>query len=138
MNVLKKTLVVDDSEQLVLMYRMILLRYRCAVVDARNGQEALYRLAGNPDTNLILLDIHMPLMGGLDFIKAVKMQERCREIPIIIASTAGMEDAAREGLALGAHGCLVKPFTASALHAEIEKLYPAFAPDAFREFAGTR
>lgn len=69
---LKKVLVIDDSALIHQMYKMVLMRYKCDIVDALNGQDGLDKLAKNPDTNMILLDINMPLMNGLEFIKKVK------------------------------------------------------------------
>ncbi|MDA8423332.1 MAG: response regulator [Nitrospiraceae bacterium] len=71
MNALKKILIIDDLPELHLIYKMMLLRYQCEIISALNGQDGLDRLAKHPDIDLILLDINMPLMTGLDFIRAV-------------------------------------------------------------------
>ena len=71
---LKKVLVVDDSALIHQMYKMVLMRYKCEIVDALNGQDGLDKLAKNPDANLVLLDINMPLMNGLDFIKKATIE----------------------------------------------------------------
>jgi len=122
---LKKVLVVDDSALIHQMYKMVLMRYRCAIIDALNGQEGLDKLENNSDANLILLDINMPLMNGLEFIKKLKEIGKFNHIPIIIVSTEGKEEDTMRGLALGAKGYVKKPFQPSDLHALIEKLYPA-------------
>jgi two-component system chemotaxis response regulator CheY len=122
---IKKVLVVDDSALIHQMYKMVLMRYKCEIVDALNGQDGLDKLAKNPDADLVLLDINMPLMNGLEFIKKVKEAGKYGQIPIIIVSTEGKEEDTERGLALGASGYVKKPFEPSKLHALIEKLCPA-------------
>ena len=122
---LKKVLVVDDSALIHQMYKMVLMRYKCQIVDALNGQDGLDTLAKNPDADLILLDINMPVMNGLDFIKKVKALGSFDHIPIVLVSTEGKEEDTMRGLALGAKGYVKKPFQPSDLHQLIEKFYPA-------------
>lgn len=122
---LKKVLVVDDSALIHQMYKMVLMRYRCEIVDAMNGQDGLDKLAKNKDVNMILLDINMPVMNGLEFIKKVKAMEEYSGIPIVMVSTEGKEEDTLRGLALGAKGYVKKPFQPSDLHAIIEKIYPS-------------
>ena len=121
---LKKVLVVDDSALIHQMYKMVLMRYKCAIVDALDGQDGLDKLAKNTDINLVLLDINMPVMNGLDFIKKVKEMGTYSHIPIIIVSTEGKEEDTMKALSLGAKGYVKKPFQPSDLHGLIEKLYP--------------
>ncbi len=122
---LKKVLVIDDSALIHQMYKMVLMRYKCDIVDALNGQDGLDKLAKNPDTDMILLDINMPLMNGLEFIKKVKGLGTYDHIPIIIVSTEGKEEDTMRGLSLGAKGYVKKPFQPSDLHTLIEKLFPS-------------
>jgi two-component system chemotaxis response regulator CheY len=122
---LKKVLVVDDSALIHQMYKMVLMRYKCQIVDALNGQDGLEKLAKNSDVDLILLDINMPVMNGLDFIKKVKELGSYDHIPIVLVSTEGKEEDTMRGLALGAKGYVKKPFQPSDLHQLIEKFYPA-------------
>ncbi len=124
---LKKVLVVDDSALIHQMYKMVLMRYKCQIVDALNGQDGLDKLAKNTDADLILLDINMPVMNGLDFIKKVKALGAYDHIPIVLVSTEGKEEDTMRGLALGAKGYVKKPFQPSELHQLIEKFYPAEA-----------
>jgi len=121
----KKIMVVDDSNLIHHMYKMVLMRYRCPVVHAMNGQDAINKLAQNLDVGLVLVDINMPVMGGLDFIKQVKEMEEYNHIPIVIVSTEGKEEDTKRGLALGAKGYVTKPFQPSDLHAMIDSVCPA-------------
>jgi two-component system chemotaxis response regulator CheY len=122
---IKKVLVIDDSALIHQMYKMVLMRYKCEIVDALNGQDGLDKLAKNPDADMVLLDINMPVMNGLEFIKKAKELGKYNHIPIIIVSTEGKEEDTMKGLALGAKGYVKKPFQPSDLHALIDKLYPS-------------
>lgn len=120
--VLKKILVVDDSAAIHQTYQIILARYKCPVLTAINGQEGLNKLTQNPDTNLLIVDMHMPRMNGHEFIKRVKEQEVFKNIPIIAVISRG-EDDSQEVHQL-AEGILKKPFTSGEIHLEIERLFP--------------
>ena len=117
MNLLK-VLVVDDSAALQT-YKVTLSRYQGHIIPALSGQEGLSFLASNPDTNLLIVDIKMPHLNGLEFIQKVKEQEAFSNIPIIIVGTRGREDDAREALAF-AQGNL----TSNEIHTLIESLFP--------------
>jgi two-component system chemotaxis response regulator CheY len=122
---LKKVIAVDDSALIHQMYKMVLMRYRCPIVAAKSGQNALDMLVKNPDADLLLVDINMPVMNGLDFIKKVKALRIYDHIPIVIVSTEGREEDTKRGLALGAAGYLTKPVQPSDLHALIESICPS-------------
>ncbi len=109
------------------MYKMVLMRYKCMVINALNGRDGLDQLEKHPDANLILLDINMPLMNGLEFIKKVREIGKYDHVPIIIVSTEGKEEDTMRGLALGARGYVKKPFQPSDLHTLIAKLCPTTA-----------
>jgi len=119
-----KILLIDDSALIQQMYRMVLSRYKCHLVTANNGQDGLDKLSRNTDVGLILVDINMPVMNGLEFIEKVNEGGTYRHIPIVIVSTEGKEEDTQKGIALGAKAYLKKPFQPSALHALIEKLCP--------------
>jgi two-component system, chemotaxis family, chemotaxis protein CheY len=121
---LKKVLVIDDSNLIHQMYRMVLMRYRCKIIHAQNGQDAMEKLTKDSDVNLILVDINMPVMNGLDFIRKIKETGKYEHIPIVIVSTEGREEDTQRGIALGARGYVKKPFQPSELHALIDTLYP--------------
>jgi CheY-like chemotaxis protein len=122
---MKKVLIVDDSVLIHQMYKMVLMRYKCTFVIAQNGKAGLDKLAQHPDVDLVLLDINMPVMNGLEFIKKVKELGTYEHIPIVISSTEGKEEDTKRGIALGASGYATKPVQASELHALIKELLPA-------------
>jgi two-component system, chemotaxis family, chemotaxis protein CheY len=120
---LKKILVVDDSSLIHQMYRLVLNRYNCSTVDAMNGQEALDLLAVQGDVDLILLDINMPVMNGLQFMEKAARTGIVKRIPVIIISTEGKEADTIRGLELGACGHLKKPFNPASLHEMIDRIF---------------
>jgi len=122
---LKKVMVVDDSALIHQMYKMALQRYKCTIITAKNGQAALDLLAQHPDIDLILLDINMPIMNGLEFLGKIKDLGSYSRIPIIIQSTEGKEEDTKRGMDLGAAAYVTKPVQTGALHNLIEKLVPA-------------
>ena len=121
----KKILLIDDSALIHQMYRMVLMRYKCQLVAANNGQDGMEKLLRNADVGLVLVDINMPVMNGLEFIRKVTEAGTYGHIPIVIVSTEGKEEDTRKGLALGAKAYLTKPFQPSELHAVIEEFCPA-------------
>ena len=74
---LRKILAVDDSALIHQMYKLFLSRYKnCKLVSAMNGLEALDKLAQEEGIDLILLDINMPVMNGLEFLQRVQKEVR--------------------------------------------------------------
>jgi len=123
MSELNKILIVDDSQLIHSMYRLVLNRYKsCKIVDAMNGLEALDVLSKENDFNLILLDINMPVMNGLQFMEKIKNENIYKQIPIIVISTEGKEEDTLRALQLGAAGYVVKPFKPHMLYELIEKI----------------
>ena len=120
---LNKILIVDDSQLIHSMYRLVMNRYKdCKIVDAMNGLEALDILSRENDFSLILLDINMPVMNGLQFMEKVKAENLYKHIPIIVISTEGKEEDTLRALKLGAAGYVVKPFKSHMLYDLIEKI----------------
>lgn len=122
-----KILAVDDVEMNLAMLKFMLADLDCAFLKAGNGQEALDILEHNPDTDIILLDLEMPVMDGFETLTRLKRSDRFREIPVIVV-TAGKHEILRT-LALGANDFLPKPADKAELklrvknHARSKKLF---------------
>ncbi len=108
-----RALIVDDSG---VMRKIVERSLRQAGVDlaevweAANGLEALALLQGKtPD--LILSDINMPTMDGLEFVKQLAAVESARGVPVVMITTEGSESRVVEALSCGARGYIRKPFT---------------------------
>src|SRR5512140_3508062 len=120
---LTKILIIDDSQLIHSMYTLVLNRYNgCRIVDAMNGLEALDVLSREYDFDLILLDINMPVMNGIQFMEKIRKENLYRQIPIVVISTEGKEEDTLRALKLGAWGYIVKPFKPHMLYELIEKV----------------
>ncbi len=116
----RKVLVVDDSKLMHKMYEVMLRRY--PLVYASDGREALDRLREHADVDLILLDINMPNMNGLEFLAAMREEGSLGRIPVIVVSTEGRDDDAARGIAAGALAYIKKPFTGGEIMEVIARL----------------
>ena len=89
-------------------------------VEAANGFEAL-RILPREKVDLIITDINMPDINGLELVSFIRSNENYRETPLFIISTEGSERDREKGLALGANAYLVKPFAPDHLQALIRE-----------------
>jgi CheY-like chemotaxis protein len=119
---LRKVLIINDSAQTHQAFKMMLNRYKCETITALDGQKAMHQLTRNPDVNLLIVDLNMPDMSGMEFIRRLKEHETYNHIPIIALSSNYMHCDAGEVSAF-AQGNLRKPFTSSELHAMIGTLF---------------
>ena len=108
-----KALIVDDSS---VMRKIIERSLRQAgielseVFEAANGGEALAAL-GRTKVDLILSDINMPIMDGLEFVRQLQGVAEAKNIPVVMITTEGSESNVMQALSLGAKGYIRKPFT---------------------------
>ncbi len=106
-------LIVDDSS---VMRKIVERSLRQAgielekVVEASNGAEALAAFNANT-IDLILCDINMPVMDGLEFVKEATKLEKAKGVPIVMITTEGSESHVVQALSAGARGYIRKPFT---------------------------
>lgn len=77
------------------------------VIEAKNGSDAIGQLKSRGDIDLILLDIIMPVMGGIEMLKVVRADDNLKQLPIIVLTTD--ETKKSEALEFGANGFLMKP-----------------------------
>ena len=87
------------------------------VLEAQNGSDAIGVLKSRDDIDLILLDIIMPIMGGLEMLKVVRADTSLRQVPIIVLTTD--ETKKSEALEYGANGFLMKPIRSDELMKKI-------------------
>ena len=109
-----RALIVDDSS---VMRKIVERSLRqagiglSAVIEAGNGAEALSALQEGK-VDLILCDINMPVMDGLEFVKQLAGVENAKDVPVIMITTEGSESHVVQALSCGAKGYIRKPFTA--------------------------
>ena len=116
----RKVLIVDDSKLLHRMFEMMLRQY--PLVHAYDGREGLVRLSENADIDLVLLDVNMPHMNGIEVLSAMKADPRFASIPVVLITTEGSEEQTDRGLALGASEYVKKPFRNEELLAVVQRL----------------
>lgn len=122
MGLKKSFLVVDDSATMRQLIVMTLKKMGCTLIsEAANGKAGLEKLAASP-VDVVLTDIDMPEMNGLEFIQQARPQ--FPNLPIIILSTHGDDTTRDKGLALGANDYLTKPLSGSKLTDVLERIFP--------------
>jgi len=89
---------------------------------AYDGREALDLLRRDTDVDLVLLDLMMPHLSGLDVLAAMKADDRLHDLPSIILTAAGQEQQHHRALELGASEFLTKPFSPKKLYARAAEL----------------
>lgn len=104
----KKILLVDDSSTALMIERMMLDKSAYEVVTARDGREGVEKArAERPD--LILMDVVMPNMTGLEACKALRENDTTKDIPIILVTTRGERETIEQGFACGCSDYVTKP-----------------------------
>ena len=108
----------DDMINLKLLKSMLKKSGRVSeVIEAKNGSDAIGVLKSRDDIDLILLDIIMPIMGGIEMLKVVRADDNLRQLPIIVLTTD--ETKKSEALEFGANGFLMKPIRSDDLISKI-------------------
>jgi len=122
-NANKKILVVDDSSLMRNFAKGSLKQLKLNNVDeAENGEEALLKLK-KKRYDLILSDLHMPNMNGLELLKAVRSDSNLKDIPFIIMTLDGKKDLLLEAVKEGLNDYLMKPVTAGPLGQKLKKVF---------------
>jgi len=103
----KKILVIDDEESIREIYRREFTNNGLDVEVAKDGEEGLL-MAAEKTPSLILLDIMLPKMSGIDVLKSLKQNPLTKKIPTLLLTNLGEETIIKEGFELGADGYLLK------------------------------
>ena len=105
----KQILIVEDDVRNVFALSAVLEPKGAAVAIARNGREALDYLRGHPDVDLVLMDIMMPEMDGLEATREVRKDPALAKLPIVALTAKAMADDREKCLAAGANDYIAKP-----------------------------
>ena len=123
MDQLSKMLVVDDSAT---MRKIIMRALRQAgfdldsVLQASNGVEALHCLESNSAVGLILCDVNMPEMNGIELVRNIRKTHTAEALPIIMITTEGGDAMRNEAMSEGANGYISKPFKSETIVTTLE------------------
>ena len=117
----KTVLVVDDSASMRQTLKITFSTAGYDVLEASDGKEGVKCLDGRK-IHLIISDVNMPNMGGIEFVKTVKQTPAYRFTPIMMLTTEAEDDKKRQGQEAGAKAWMVKPFRPEQLLAAVAKL----------------
>jgi two-component system, chemotaxis family, chemotaxis protein CheY len=113
-------LVVDDSLMVRQQVGRALGGAGFTIVEASDGVDALEKLAAFPHTKLVVCDVNMPRMNGIEFLESLATNASAP--PVVMLTTEGQPDIIHRARALGAKGWIVKPFKADLLVAAAKRL----------------
>jgi two-component system chemotaxis response regulator CheY len=114
-------LIVDDSAAMRAVTKMTLAHLGLPLLEAKNGVEALSKMQEVP-TALVISDINMPGISGLELLRQMRVDGQLRHIPVVMLTTEGNQTQLEQGRKLGAKAWIVKPFTADSLIAVVQKV----------------
>lgn len=118
----RRVLVADDEPHIGRIIKMKLEQGPFRVTLAYDGREALDVLEREPDIELVLLDLMMPHVSGLDVLARMRGDARLKGVPCIILTAAGQEQQYRKAMELGATDFITKPFSPKKLYARTLEL----------------
>jgi len=122
-----RVLIVDDSSTIRLIVRRCLEQAELGIEEiweAANGEEALDRLAKN-DVDVVLTDVNMPKMDGMQLLAYMKQNERWKTIPVLMITTEAGPKAVVDAAKKGVFGYIRKPFTPAQIHDQLAPLVKA-------------
>ena len=118
-----KFLIVDDSQTMrrIVANSLKNLGYE-DFVEAGDGKEALLKLAADDTLNFVITDWNMPVLSGLELIKAIRSDEKMENIPVLMVTTRGVKDDIIEALKAKVNNYVVKPFTPTILREKLDQI----------------
>jgi len=118
---MKKVLIIEDNKDIRENIDELLQLSNFEVVTANNGQEGV-EVIQKEKPDLILCDVHMPVMNGYQVLEAVKSKPETAKIPFVFITSSSQKKAIEKGVLSGADSYLVKPFQMEELQGTINKL----------------
>ena len=117
-----RVLVVDDSMTVRQQVGRALTQAGFEVLGATDGVDALEKLAVTKDVALVVCDVNMPRMDGLQFLEALRADATIARIPVVMLTTEGQAERIQKAKALGAKAWLLKPFKADLMVEAVKKI----------------
>ncbi len=118
----KKVLIVDDSRTIRQQVNFTLSKGGFTVVEAEDGKDGIEKLKANADISMIISDVNMPNMNGLEMVEAIASDASLPKPPIVMLTTEGSGELVERAKKAGAKGWLVKPFKPDQLVTVVQKL----------------
>ena len=119
-------MVVDDSALIRMQVRRALTAAGFDVVDAKDGQHAFDALSGGQHVHVMVCDVNMPRMNGIELLEEIAQSDILRPV-VLMLTTEGQPEMIQRARSLGAKGWIVKPFKADMLVATVRRLTAAAA-----------
>lgn len=118
-----KFLIVDDSQTMrrIVVNSLKNLGYE-DFVEASDGKDALLKLSADDSINFVITDWNMPVLSGLELTKAIRVDEKMANIPVLMVTTRGVKDDIIEALKARVNNYVVKPFTPAILREKIDQI----------------
>lgn len=117
-----KILIVDDSDTIRQQVGITLAQAGYEVLEAQDGVEGLSTIGASRDIALVICDINMPNMGGIEMLTAVKADAKNANLPVLMLTTEAKAELIQQAKRIGAKGWVVKPFKPDQLAAAVRKI----------------
>lgn len=117
-----RALVIDDSVAMRSILRQYMRELKFDVVEARDGREALQRCEETPDFDIALVDWNMPVMNGLEFVRALRARKEYDSMKLMMVTTENDAAHIKSALRAGANEFVMKPFTYEVLEEKMALL----------------
>lgn len=118
----QKILVVDDSATVRQQVGLALSQAGFEIIEAADGQEGLSKISANPDLLMVISDVNMPNMNGLEMLEKLKANPQYSRLIVFMLTTEGQPELIDRAKKAGAKGWIVKPFKAELLVSAARKL----------------
>jgi len=118
---MKTILLVDDSRAVRLVGRRMMGTFGLEVLEAEDGKQALEVARANPELDAVLLDWNMPIMDGMEFLTALRAEEREKQPIVVMCTTENDMPRIVQAMDAGANEYIMKPFTEDIVRDKLEE-----------------
>lgn len=120
----KKVLVIDDSASVRQQVGLVLSEVGFEVLEAVDGPEGLRQIDAEPGLSMVICDVNMPQMNGLEMLEKLRASGTRPDLPVLMLTTESQPSLLRRAKEAGARGWIVKPFKPHLLVATVQRLAP--------------
>lgn len=120
---MKQVWIVDDDEEMVRAVSLMLKLMDCEVASFFNARAAAKALLSGGKPNMLILDINMPEVTGLDMLEFVRRRDQWRNLPVVMLSSEATDVMVDKALEIGADGYVTKPVTIEELEHTIKQAF---------------